>query len=104
MPTPEELARQEIDRLLGLAGWAVQDVAVANLDAARGVAVLRDDLIQNGVLSAEGEAFRFTQDYAFSSPSAASDLVLGGSTNGRPLWKDGAGKTLKSLQERELLA
>jgi type I restriction enzyme R subunit len=39
MPTPEELARQEIDRQLAECGWAVQDKRAANLSAALGVAV-----------------------------------------------------------------
>ncbi len=39
MVAPEQLARQDIDRLLALAGWAVQDVATANLHAALGVAI-----------------------------------------------------------------
>ncbi len=39
MPTPEEQARQQIDRLLAAAGWAVQDVKVADIHAARGVAI-----------------------------------------------------------------
>lgn len=39
MPKPEEQARQEIDRLLELAGWAVQNVRETNLYACRGVAV-----------------------------------------------------------------
>lgn len=37
--TPEQLARQEIDRLLGMAGWAVQSVDAVNHHAARGVVV-----------------------------------------------------------------
>ncbi len=36
---PEQEARSEIDELLGLAGWSVQDVADTNLRAARGVAI-----------------------------------------------------------------
>jgi type I restriction enzyme, R subunit len=36
---PEQQARQEIDRLLGLAGWVVQSVTAVNLHAARGVAI-----------------------------------------------------------------
>ncbi len=39
MPTPEELARIEIDRLLTAAGWHVCSVAEANLHAVRGVAI-----------------------------------------------------------------
>ena len=37
--TPEQRARANIDRLLEQAGWAVQDLAALNVQAARGVAV-----------------------------------------------------------------
>ncbi len=37
--TPEQRARANIDRLLGQAGWAVQDLAALNVHAGRGVAV-----------------------------------------------------------------
>jgi type I restriction enzyme, R subunit len=39
LPNPEQLARIEIDRLLTVAGWSVQDIAAANILAARGVAL-----------------------------------------------------------------
>jgi type I restriction enzyme R subunit len=39
VPQPEQQARQEIDRLLQAAGWAVQDLTTVNLHAAEGVAV-----------------------------------------------------------------
>ena len=39
MPTPEELARENIDRQLTACGWTVQSRAEMNLYAARGVAV-----------------------------------------------------------------
>jgi len=39
VPTPEELARSNIDRLLNAAGWEVQDYARLNLGASLGVAV-----------------------------------------------------------------
>ena len=39
MPTPEELARQNIDAQLNACGWTVQDRAAMNLYAGRGVAV-----------------------------------------------------------------
>lgn len=38
MTPPEQRARIEIDRLLEVAGWAVQDFRAANLHAANGVA------------------------------------------------------------------
>ena len=66
-----------------------------------GASELRADLLQNGVLVEEGGVLRFTQDYVFSAPSAASDIVLGGSTNGRTSWKDANGRTLKKIQTAE---
>ena len=62
---------------------------------------LRADLLKNGVLIAEGDVLKFTQDYVFSAPSTASDIVLGGCTNGRLSWKAADGRTLKELQEAE---
>ena len=37
--TPEQRARAKIDRLLGQAGWSVQDMSALNVHASRGVAV-----------------------------------------------------------------
>ena len=39
MTTPEQQSRANIDRLLELAGWAVQDLAALDVHSARGVAV-----------------------------------------------------------------
>jgi type I site-specific restriction endonuclease len=39
MPTPEDRARENIDRLLTQAGWAVRDQTDANILAYRGVAI-----------------------------------------------------------------
>ena len=39
MNAPEQLAREEIDRLLTAAGWHVRDADKANIHAARGVAI-----------------------------------------------------------------
>ena len=44
MPTPEQRAREVIDRLLEQAGWAVQAVAEADIHAARGVALREFEL------------------------------------------------------------
>jgi len=39
VPTPEDKARQSINRLLINAGWAVRDQSDANIFAHRGVAI-----------------------------------------------------------------
>lgn len=46
-PTPEELARVDIDSLLSAAGWAVQDYKAYNPGVARGIA-LREVPLQSG--------------------------------------------------------
>jgi hypothetical protein len=61
----------------------------------------RDDLVKNGVLMADVDSYRFTQDYTFTSPSLASCIVLGRPSNGRTDWKDAEGRTLKHLQEAQ---
>lgn len=61
----------------------------------------RDDLVKNGVLMADVDSYRFTQDYTFTSPSLASCIILGRPSNGRTDWKDAEGRTLKHLQEAQ---
>src|SRR4051812_42606945 len=39
MPTPEELARREIDALLVQCGWLIQDYKKLDLSAGRGMAI-----------------------------------------------------------------
>lgn len=60
---------------------------------------LRKQLRERGVLIADGDGLAFTQDFRFSSPSAAASVLVGGSANGRRAWKDSGGKTLKALQQ-----
>ncbi|MCB9184081.1 MAG: GIY-YIG nuclease family protein [Flavobacteriales bacterium] len=62
---------------------------------------LRDELVSNGVLALADGKYRFTQDCTFSSPSMASCVALGRPSNGRVDWKDGQGRTLKSIQEAQ---
>jgi type I restriction enzyme R subunit len=47
MPTPEDKAREQIDRALEQSGWKVQDTKSANLHAGRGV-VLRNFPLVSG--------------------------------------------------------
>lgn len=65
------------------------------------VCELREDLTTNGVLQPEEDKLLFTQDYTFNSPSMAASVVLGCGSNGRLVWKNAAGKTLKELQEAQ---
>ncbi len=60
---------------------------------------LRRELVEKGVLEDAGDFYRMTQDYIFASPSMAAGVLLGNSANGRDVWKDLKGRSLKELQE-----
>ncbi len=61
---------------------------------------LRKTLRKNGVLHDTGDCYRFTQDYVFRTPSTASAVVLGRTSNGRVEWKD-ASNPQRSLKDIE---
>jgi hypothetical protein len=69
-----------------------------------GVTDLRNALIEQQVLVADGEDYILTMDYTFSSPSMASSVVEGRQSNGRTEWKTKDGRTLKEIQETEASA
>lgn len=58
----------------------------------------RAALQDRGVIVADGGMLRMAQDYSFDSPSTAAGVLLGRSSNGRELWKDADGRTLKENQ------
>ncbi|SRR6266568_7009852 len=62
---------------------------------------LRQELMASGILKKKDDGFyQLTQDYEFSSPSAAGAVLIGASVNGRDWWKTSDGTTLKQLQEK----
>lgn len=81
---------------------AVLDAVPSMKNHVRGMYEIREKLIGTGVLALSGNHYKFTQDYSFSSPSAAATVVMGRSANGRIDWKDKAGCTLKEIQEKLL--
>ena len=47
--------------------------------------------------------FIFTQDYSFNSPSAASGVIQGRSSNGRKEWKEmGTNQTYAQWQQKQV--
>jgi type I restriction enzyme R subunit len=78
MPSPEELARQNIDALLTNCGWTVQDRKSINLQAARGVAI-REALLKGGdeadyLLFVDGKAIGTVE----AKPEARQTTLYGG--------------------------
>lgn len=49
---------------------------------------MRDNFIEQEIIEKKDSVVQFTQNYSFSSPSAATDFILGGSNNGWLYWKD----------------
>ena len=68
----------------------------------RYMSALRRELRNQGLLRDAGDTYEFIDDYTFSSPSTAAGIVLGRAANGRTIWKDAAGRTLRDLQEQRL--
>ncbi|GHB33263.1 hypothetical protein GCM10007094_22870 [Pseudovibrio japonicus] len=64
---------------------------------------LREQLDKTDVIQKRGEHGLLTTDYAFSSPSAASAIVTGRSSNGTIEWKlEGTNKTYKQWEAEQL--
>lgn len=62
------------------------------------VLVQRNKLIEEGALINNNDAYVFTKDVEFSSPSSAAATIHGGSANGLTAWVNSDGKQLKQLQ------
>jgi len=62
------------------------------------ILALRERLIADGSLSAEGDHLVFAKDVEFTSPSAAAGVVRGGTAAGPIAWINKQGKTLKELE------
>ncbi|MEZ7956409.1 MAG: GIY-YIG nuclease family protein [Rubritalea sp.] len=61
----------------------------------------RNSLIEESVLMLKGDAYSFTKNTEFSSPSAAAATIHGGSANGLTAWVDSNGKSLKQIEKNE---
>jgi hypothetical protein len=62
----------------------------------------RQGLIEDGRLKLDGNSYIFQEDVLFRSPSGASDVVVGASSNGWMLWKAKNGKSLDELKRQPL--
>ncbi len=64
---------------------------------------LRKTMFDEGTLQkTENLKAIFSRNHRFGSPSTASSVILGSSSNGRDLWKNINGESLKSIQLRRL--
>ena len=67
---------------------------------------IRTDLQRQEVLipAPDGAGLTLSQNYTFNSPSTASGVLLGRTSNGRTAWKTDDGRTLKEIQDAEAAA
>jgi hypothetical protein len=87
----------------GFVVLAGSQVANDNVPSAQRYLVdLRDGLKERGIIVADADCRRMSQDYTFDSPSTAAGVLLGRSSNGRIEWKDEAGRTLKQIQTSDI--
>ena len=64
---------------------------------------LRKQLVGSGVLVEKTiGTYTFTQDYPFSAPTAAAQVVSGSTVNGRSVWKTYNNQTLADWQDSQL--
>ena len=89
--------RETKDGFVVLAGSRARASEIASAQA--WLTDLRSKLTQRGVLVEDAGTLLFTQDYRFTSPSAAAAVLVGGNANGRKIWRDGEGRTLRDIQD-----
>jgi len=64
---------------------------------------IASSLLQSGhIKKISDRLFKFEKEYLFNSPSAASDFIVGHSSNGWDYWKTKQGKTLKEIEKERL--
>jgi Domain of unknown function (DUF4357) len=90
----------------GPEGFVVFEGSLARLDEVTSIhpylTTLRKRLVNEGVMRPDGAGLRFAKPHIFDSPSTAAGVVMGRTANGRIMWKDSAGRTLKERQEAAL--
>ncbi|MDX5446635.1 MAG: GIY-YIG nuclease family protein [Zoogloeaceae bacterium] len=83
-------------------GFVVRAGSEAALTTSKSIAVgwlkIRKKLLDAGVLTQEGDRYVFSEDATFSSPSAASSVILGRQAPGPINWVLPDGRTYKAVQ------
>jgi hypothetical protein len=90
-------AREVGDQFIVLAGSKAKSEWTGHGHSYQGQ---RQELIEEGLLAPDGMHLAFTQDVVFTSPSAASAIILGRPDNGRTTWVlKGTGQTYAEWEE-----
>lgn len=95
MQSPEELAREKIDKLLAECGWIIQNRSTINLSASRGIAI-REGLLKGGeadyLLFGDGKALGTVEakpeGYTLTGVEEQSGKYAKGLLDIYPKWRD----------------
>lgn len=86
-------------------GMVVFAGSTANVDETKTIQAwitnTRQSLLEKGIFKQEGNVYKFTENYIFSSPSGAAGVVLGRTANGWIEWKYQDGKTLDEVKRQD---
>ena len=86
-------------------GFVVRSGSQASKEELRSIPAavsnMRKSFLSQGLLVDDGSVYRLVQDYVFNSPSNAAKVLTGRSINGRNIWKDANGRSLKEIQKAE---
>jgi hypothetical protein len=94
---------QEIDGEFVVQAGSIARAAWTEKNWNDGYKKLHEHLQQIGVLVPESEGIlRFAKEYAFSSPSAASAVIMGRADNGRKSWRTSDGMSYGEWQAKQL--
>lgn len=99
-PSAKGKGRETAEGFMVLAGSIARKETVPSIH--NYMVVLRNQLLEDGVISDTPEGLRFDSDYVFSAPSTAAGVLLGRTAAGPVEWKTPAGVTLKQLQEESV--
>ncbi|WP_300434345.1 GIY-YIG nuclease family protein [uncultured Mameliella sp.] len=96
-------ARLEGDEMVVLAGSQIRASWIGDRKYHSTHWELHDELVSRGIIRSEGgKVGTLTEDYAFSSPSAAAAFAAGRSANGRTSWKLADGRSYAEWETEQL--
>lgn len=75
-------------------------MAISQASLTGGYKNLREQLLNQGILTPSGTKLKFTKDHLFNSPSQAAAVIVGYSINGRDAWRLPDGTTYNIYENR----
>ena len=88
-------------------GFVVHQGSKARLESTESIKPsrerMREQLVADGTMAAQGGVYVFTRNHLFASPSMAAVALMGRSANGWSEWKTAQGKTLDEVKRQSII-